>query len=74
MVSCFITITLYLFRALSAPFIRSTLTAIDSHWCDMLRWIMDFVVTSTLRAVQNRAVDHITVVELELNHGSTTIM
>jgi hypothetical protein len=38
----------------------------------MLRWIVNFVVTSTLRVVQNRAVGHITVVELELNHGDVT--
>jgi hypothetical protein len=33
----------------------------------MLRWIVNFVVTSNFRAVQNRAVGHITVVELKLN-------
>jgi hypothetical protein len=32
----------------------------------MLGWIVNFVVTSTLRVVQNLAVGHITVVELEL--------
>jgi hypothetical protein len=29
----------------------------------MLRWIVNFVVASTLSVVQNRAVGHITVVE-----------
>jgi hypothetical protein len=68
MVSCFITRPLYMFRALSVPIIRSTLTTVDSHWYNirMLRWIVNFVVTSTLRGVQNRAVGHITIVELEL--------
>jgi hypothetical protein len=32
----------------------------------MLRWIVNFVVTSILRVVQNRAVGHITVIELDL--------
>jgi hypothetical protein len=32
----------------------------------MLRWIMNFVVTSILRVVQHQAVGHITLVELEL--------
>jgi hypothetical protein len=32
MVSCFIERSLHMFRALSAPIIRSTLTAVDSHW------------------------------------------
>jgi hypothetical protein len=35
----------------------------------MLRWIVNFMVTSTLRSVHNWAVDHIIVVELELSHG-----
>jgi hypothetical protein len=34
-----------------------------------LRWIVNFVVASTLSVLQNRAVGHITVVELKLNHG-----
>jgi hypothetical protein len=34
----------------------------------MLRWIVNFVVTFALRIVQNRAVGHITMVELKLNH------
>jgi hypothetical protein len=38
----------------------------------MLRWIVNFVVMSTLRVVQNRAVGHITVVELKLNYGDLT--
>jgi hypothetical protein len=38
----------------------------------MLRWIVNFVVTSTFRAVQNRAVGHITMVELKFNHGDVT--
>jgi hypothetical protein len=55
-----------MFRALSTTIIRSTLTVVDSHWYNirMLGWIVNFVVTSTLRVVQNRAVGHITVVEL----------
>jgi hypothetical protein len=53
MVSCFIARSLYMFQALSVPIIRSTLTAFDSHWCNMLRWIVNFVVRSTLRVVQN---------------------
>jgi hypothetical protein len=32
MVYCFITRSLYMFRALSASIIKSTLTAVDSHW------------------------------------------
>jgi hypothetical protein len=32
----------------------------------MLRWIVNFVVTPTLRVVQNRAVGHITVVTLTM--------
>jgi hypothetical protein len=32
MVSCFITRSLCMFRALSAPIIRSILIAVDSHW------------------------------------------
>jgi hypothetical protein len=35
----------------------------------MLSYIVNFVVTSTLGVVQNRAVGHITVVEFELNLG-----
>jgi hypothetical protein len=69
MVSCFITRSLYMFRALSTPIIRSILTAVYSHWYNirvMLRSIVNFVVTSTLRVVQNRAVGHIISVELEL--------
>jgi hypothetical protein len=31
-VSCFIARSLYMFRALSAPIISSTITAVDSHW------------------------------------------
>jgi hypothetical protein len=31
----FITRLLYMFRALSVPIIRSTLTVIDSHWCNV---------------------------------------
>jgi hypothetical protein len=61
-----------MFRALSAPIIRSTITAVDNHWYNMLRWIVNFVVTSTLRIFHNRAVDHVTMVELELNHGDVT--
>jgi hypothetical protein len=38
----------------------------------MLRWIVYFVVNFTLRVVQNLAVSHITVVELELNHADVT--
>jgi hypothetical protein len=38
----------------------------------MLRWIVNFVVASTLSVVHNRAVVRITVVELELNHGDVT--
>jgi acetoin utilization deacetylase AcuC-like enzyme len=38
----------------------------------MLRWIVSFVVMSTLRVIQNRAVGHITVVDLDLNHGDVT--
>jgi hypothetical protein len=38
-------------------------TAADCHWYNMLRCIMNFLVTSTLRVVQNRTVGHITVVE-----------
>jgi hypothetical protein len=38
----------------------------------MLRWIVNFVVTSTLSVVHNLAVSHITMVELELNHGDVT--
>jgi hypothetical protein len=53
-----------MFRALSAPIISSTITAVDSHWYNVLRWIVKFVVTFTLRVVENRAVGHITVVEL----------
>jgi hypothetical protein len=52
MVSCFIARSLYLFEAFSVPIIRSTITAFDSHWCNMLRWIVNFVVRST-RVVQN---------------------
>jgi hypothetical protein len=33
---------------------------------------MNFVVTSTLRAAQNRAVGHTSVGELKLNHGDVT--
>jgi hypothetical protein len=43
MVSCFITRSLYMFRALSVPIIRSTLTAVDSHWhnmCYVGSWIL----------------------------------
>jgi hypothetical protein len=54
----------------SMPIIRSTITAVDSHWYNMLHWIMNFVVISTLRVVQNQAVGHITVVEF----NSTTVM
>jgi hypothetical protein len=36
----------------------------------MLRWILNFVVTSTSRVVQNRAVGHITVVGLKLTNRS----
>jgi hypothetical protein len=32
----------------------------------MLRWIVSFVVTSILRIIQNRAVCHMTIVELEM--------
>jgi hypothetical protein len=56
-----------MFRELSAPVIRSTITAVGSRWYNMLRWIVNFVVTSTLRIFHNRAVGHIIVVELELN-------
>jgi hypothetical protein len=35
----------------------------------MLRWIVNFVVTSTLRVVQNRAIGHITVVQLKFNNN-----
>jgi hypothetical protein len=38
----------------------------------MLRWIVNFVVTSTLRVVHNLAVGHITVVEFYLNHSDVT--
>jgi hypothetical protein len=38
----------------------------------MLRWNVNFVEMSTLRVVQNRTVVHITVVELEINHGYVT--
>jgi hypothetical protein len=38
----------------------------------MLRWMVNFVVTSTLIVVHNRAVAHITVVELKLNHNDVT--
>jgi hypothetical protein len=65
MQQCFITRSLYMFQALSVPIIRSTLTAVDSHWFNMLRWIMNFVVMSALRVVQNWAVGHISTVELE---------
>jgi hypothetical protein len=36
MVSRFITRSLYMFQALSVPIIRSTLTAVDSHWYNIL--------------------------------------
>jgi hypothetical protein len=72
MVSCFITRSLYMFRALSVPIIKSTLSAVGSHWYNIrvLRWIVNFVVTSTLRAVQNLAVGHITVEILDYSSGS----
>jgi hypothetical protein len=49
----FIARSLYMFRALSVPIIRSTITPVDSHWYK-LRRIVNFVVMSTLRVTQNR--------------------
>jgi hypothetical protein len=61
-----------MFRVLSAAIIRSTITADDGHWYNMLHWIVNFVVTSTVRVLENRAVAHITMVELKLNHSDVT--
>jgi hypothetical protein len=63
----FIARSLYMFRVLSAPIARSTITAVDNHWYNTLRWIVNFGVTSTLRTVHNRAVGHITVVMLSFS-------
>jgi hypothetical protein len=59
----FIARSFYMFWVLSTTIIRSLLTAVDSHWYNVLSWIMNFVVTPTLRVVQNWAIGHITVVE-----------
>jgi hypothetical protein len=37
-----------------------------------VRKFVNFVVKSTLRIVHNRVVSHITVVELQFNHGDVT--
>jgi hypothetical protein len=52
----FITRSLYMFRVLSVPIIRSTITAVDSHWYNMLRRIVNLMVTSVLKTVLDRAV------------------
>jgi hypothetical protein len=62
----FIARSLYMFRVLSLPVIKSTITAVDNHWYNMLHRIVNFVVTSVLKTVQDRAVGHITVVELDV--------
>jgi hypothetical protein len=59
-----------MFRALSAPIIRSTITAVDGQWYNMLRSIVNFVVKSALGIVHNRAVGHITMFELKICYTS----
>jgi hypothetical protein len=56
----------YMFRALSVPIIRSTVTVVDSHWyniCYVSEWVLRY---SPFKNVQSGE-RHITMVELELN-------
>jgi hypothetical protein len=65
---------LYMFRVPAVPIIRSTIVQLTVTGITYITLDRECMVTSTLKVVHNRAVCHITVVELEfqLNHGDVT--